>query len=74
MFLRDDTKEELPFFKVAGISLRVFFFLIRIIEVNQKIASLQRPIIVKPTAGRPDHQSLPRRGIVVSHVFKLKTF
>ncbi|XP_039197580.1 transport and Golgi organization protein 1 homolog isoform X3 [Crotalus tigris] len=34
----------------------------KIIEVNQKIASLQRPIIVKPTAGRPDHQTLPRRG------------
>ncbi|KAG8123301.1 hypothetical protein E2320_018993 [Naja naja] len=33
----------------------------KIIEVNQKIASLQRPIIVKPTAGRPDHQTLPRR-------------
>lgn len=49
----------------------MFFFLIRIIEVNQKLASLQRPIIVKPTAGRPDHQTLPRRGIVVSHVFKL---
>ncbi|XP_058021444.1 transport and Golgi organization protein 1 homolog isoform X2 [Ahaetulla prasina] len=36
----------------------------KIIEVNQKIASLQRPIIVKPTAGRPDHQTLPRRGPV----------
>ncbi|XP_070590471.1 transport and Golgi organization protein 1 homolog isoform X2 [Erythrolamprus reginae] len=34
----------------------------KIIEVNQKIGSLQRPIIVKPTAGRPDHQTLPRRG------------
>uniref|UniRef100_A0A2D4NRI4 Transport and Golgi organization protein 1 homolog n=1 Tax=Micrurus surinamensis TaxID=129470 RepID=A0A2D4NRI4_MICSU len=34
----------------------------KIIEVNQKIASLQRPIIIKPTAGRPDHQTLPRRG------------
>ncbi|XP_026551493.1 transport and Golgi organization protein 1 homolog isoform X3 [Pseudonaja textilis] len=34
----------------------------KIIEVNQKIASLQRPIIVKPTAGLPDHQTLPRRG------------
>ncbi|XP_007433774.1 transport and Golgi organization protein 1 homolog [Python bivittatus] len=32
------------------------------IEVNQKIAGLQRPVIVKPTAGRPDHQTLPRRG------------
>uniref|UniRef100_A0A6J0T0P7 Transport and Golgi organization protein 1 homolog isoform X1 n=1 Tax=Pogona vitticeps TaxID=103695 RepID=A0A6J0T0P7_9SAUR len=34
----------------------------KLIEVNQKIAALQRPIIVKPTAGRPDHQIPPRRG------------
>ncbi|XP_074078822.1 transport and Golgi organization protein 1 homolog isoform X3 [Macrotis lagotis] len=34
----------------------------KLIEVNQKIAMLQRPIIVKPTPGRPDHQIPPRRG------------
>ncbi|XP_073412878.1 transport and Golgi organization protein 1 homolog isoform X2 [Dendrobates tinctorius] len=34
----------------------------KLIEVNQKIAALQRPSIVKPTPGRPDHQPPPRRG------------
>ncbi|XP_062980169.1 transport and Golgi organization protein 1 homolog isoform X2 [Elgaria multicarinata webbii] len=34
----------------------------KLIEVNQKIDTFQRPIIVKPTAGRPDHQVPPRRG------------
>ncbi|XP_068958917.1 transport and Golgi organization protein 1 homolog [Petaurus breviceps papuanus] len=34
----------------------------KLIEVNQKIAMLQRPVIVKPTPGRPDHQIPPRRG------------
>ncbi|KAJ7341046.1 hypothetical protein JRQ81_004721 [Phrynocephalus forsythii] len=34
----------------------------KLIEVNQKIAALQRPIIVKPMAGRPEHQIPPRRG------------
>ncbi|XP_036610022.1 transport and Golgi organization protein 1 homolog isoform X5 [Trichosurus vulpecula] len=34
----------------------------KLIEVNQKIAMLQRPMIVKPTPGRPDHQIPPRRG------------
>ncbi|KAH0622680.1 hypothetical protein JD844_025187 [Phrynosoma platyrhinos] len=34
----------------------------KLIEVNQKIAALQRPVIVKPTAGWPDHQAPPRRG------------
>ncbi|XP_015280069.1 PREDICTED: melanoma inhibitory activity protein 3 isoform X1 [Gekko japonicus] len=36
----------------------------KLIEVNQKIAALQRPLIVKPTPGRPDHQVPPRRGPV----------
>ncbi|NXC12022.1 TGO1 protein, partial [Corythaeola cristata] len=34
----------------------------KLIEVNQKIVMLQRPLIVKPTPGRPDHQVPPRRG------------
>ncbi|KAM3930013.1 transport and Golgi organization protein 1 homolog isoform 2-T2 [Leptodactylus fuscus] len=34
----------------------------KLIEVNQKIVALQRPSIVKPTPGRPDHQPPPRRG------------
>ncbi|KAM4694201.1 LOW QUALITY PROTEIN: transport and Golgi organization protein 1 homolog [Discoglossus pictus] len=34
----------------------------KLIEVNQKIANLQRPSIVKPTAGRPDQQPPGRRG------------
>uniref|UniRef100_A0A8U8ALU2 Transport and Golgi organization protein 1 homolog n=1 Tax=Geospiza parvula TaxID=87175 RepID=A0A8U8ALU2_GEOPR len=34
----------------------------KLIEVNQKIIMLQRPVIVKPTPGRPDHQIPPRRG------------
>ncbi|KAM7173124.1 transport and Golgi organization protein 1 homolog isoform 2-T3 [Macrochelys suwanniensis] len=34
----------------------------KLIEVNQKIAMLQRPLIVKPTAGRPDRQVPVRRG------------
>ncbi|XP_054836026.1 transport and Golgi organization protein 1 homolog isoform X2 [Eublepharis macularius] len=34
----------------------------KLIEVNQKIANLQRPLIVKPTPGRPDPQVPPRRG------------
>ncbi|XP_069708774.1 transport and Golgi organization protein 1 homolog isoform X2 [Phaenicophaeus curvirostris] len=34
----------------------------KLIEVNQKIIMLQRPLIVKPTPGRPDHQVPPRRG------------
>ncbi|XP_053239082.1 transport and Golgi organization protein 1 homolog isoform X1 [Podarcis raffonei] len=35
---------------------------LKLIEMDQKIAALQRPLIVKPTAGRPDHQAPPRRG------------
>uniref|UniRef100_A0A8C0V4G8 Transport and Golgi organization protein 1 homolog n=1 Tax=Cyanistes caeruleus TaxID=156563 RepID=A0A8C0V4G8_CYACU len=34
----------------------------KLIEVNQKIIVLQRPVIVKPTPGRPDRQIPPRRG------------
>ncbi|KAM8809327.1 transport and Golgi organization protein 1 homolog [Eudromia elegans] len=34
----------------------------KLIEVNQKIVMLQRPLIVKPTPGRPDRQIPPRRG------------
>ncbi|XP_074920420.1 transport and Golgi organization protein 1 homolog isoform X6 [Chelonoidis abingdonii] len=34
----------------------------KLIEVNQKLAMLQRPLIVKPTAGRPDRQVPARRG------------
>ncbi|XP_061481121.1 transport and Golgi organization protein 1 homolog isoform X2 [Rhineura floridana] len=34
----------------------------KLMEMDQKIAALQRPLIVKPTAGRPDHQVPPRRG------------
>ncbi|XP_018412001.1 PREDICTED: melanoma inhibitory activity protein 3 [Nanorana parkeri] len=34
----------------------------KLIEVNQKVATLQRPAIVKPTPGRPEHQPPPRRG------------
>nr|XP_030125027.3 transport and Golgi organization protein 1 homolog isoform X1 [Taeniopygia guttata] len=34
----------------------------KLIEVNQKIIMLQRPVIVKPTPGRPDRQIPPRRG------------
>ncbi|XP_050172720.1 transport and Golgi organization protein 1 homolog isoform X3 [Myiozetetes cayanensis] len=34
----------------------------KLIEVNQKIVMLQRPVIVKPTPGRPDRQVPPRRG------------
>ncbi|KAM6279178.1 transport and Golgi organization protein 1 homolog isoform 2-T2 [Porphyrio hochstetteri] len=34
----------------------------KLIEVNQKIIMLQRPLIVKPTPGRPDRQVPPRRG------------
>uniref|UniRef100_A0A8C8SHM6 Transport and Golgi organization protein 1 homolog n=1 Tax=Pelusios castaneus TaxID=367368 RepID=A0A8C8SHM6_9SAUR len=34
----------------------------KLIEVNQKTAMLQRPLIVKPTAGRPDRQVPTRRG------------
>ncbi|KFW62097.1 Melanoma inhibitory activity protein 3, partial [Pygoscelis adeliae] len=34
----------------------------KLIEVNQKIVMLQRPLIVKPTPDRPDRQILPRRG------------
>ncbi|PKU31436.1 melanoma inhibitory activity protein 3 [Limosa lapponica baueri] len=37
----------------------------KLIEVNQKIVMLQRPLIVKPTPGRPDRQVPPRRGTVV---------
>ncbi|XP_063775110.1 transport and Golgi organization protein 1 homolog isoform X2 [Pseudophryne corroboree] len=33
----------------------------KLIEVNQRIAALQRPSIVKPTPGRPEHQPPPRR-------------
>ncbi|KAM6082326.1 transport and Golgi organization protein 1 homolog isoform 2-T2 [Chlamydotis macqueenii] len=33
----------------------------KLIEVNQKIAMLQRPLLVKPTPGRPDRQVPPRR-------------
>ncbi|OXB68310.1 hypothetical protein ASZ78_015250 [Callipepla squamata] len=34
----------------------------KLIEVNQKNIMLQRPLIVKPTPGRPDRQVPPRRG------------
>ncbi|XP_062427545.1 transport and Golgi organization protein 1 homolog isoform X2 [Rhea pennata] len=34
----------------------------KLIEVNQKIVMLQRPLLVKPTPGRPDRQVPPRRG------------
>ncbi|XP_071996183.1 transport and Golgi organization protein 1 homolog isoform X2 [Engystomops pustulosus] len=34
----------------------------KLIEVNQRIVALQRPSIVKPTPGRPEHQPPPRRG------------
>ncbi|XP_066451291.1 transport and Golgi organization protein 1 homolog isoform X2 [Eleutherodactylus coqui] len=34
----------------------------KLIEVNQRVAALQRPSIVKPTPGRPDHQPPLRRG------------
>ncbi|XP_072187027.1 transport and Golgi organization protein 1 homolog isoform X1 [Excalfactoria chinensis] len=34
----------------------------KLMEVNQKIIMLQRPLIVKPTPGRPDRQVPPRRG------------
>ncbi|KAM4678662.1 transport and Golgi organization protein 1 homolog isoform 1-T1 [Amazona ochrocephala] len=34
----------------------------KLIEVNQKIVMLQRPLIVKPTPGRPDRQVPPQRG------------
>ncbi|XP_075719478.1 transport and Golgi organization protein 1 homolog isoform X1 [Rhinoderma darwinii] len=34
----------------------------KFIEVNQRIVALQRPSIVKPTPGRPEHQPPPRRG------------
>ncbi|NWW39497.1 TGO1 protein, partial [Panurus biarmicus] len=34
----------------------------KLIEVNQKIIMLQRPVIVKPTPGRPDHQIPLRQG------------
>uniref|UniRef100_A0A8C4UW82 Transport and Golgi organization protein 1 homolog n=1 Tax=Falco tinnunculus TaxID=100819 RepID=A0A8C4UW82_FALTI len=34
----------------------------KLIEVNQKIVMLQRPLIVKPTPGRPDRPVPPRRG------------
>ncbi|NXO96748.1 TGO1 protein, partial [Certhia brachydactyla] len=34
----------------------------KLIEVNQKIIMLQRPVIVKPTPGRPDRQIPLRRG------------
>ncbi|KAF4803540.1 hypothetical protein TURU_015146 [Turdus rufiventris] len=37
----------------------------KLIEVNQKIIMLQRPVIVKPTPGRPDRQIPPRRGTMV---------
>ncbi|XP_077341928.1 transport and Golgi organization protein 1 homolog isoform X2 [Lithobates pipiens] len=33
----------------------------KLIEVNQRVAALQRPSIVKPTPGRPEHQPPPRR-------------
>ncbi|KAM5165257.1 transport and Golgi organization protein 1 homolog [Mantella aurantiaca] len=33
----------------------------KLIEVNQRVVSLQRPSIVKPTPGRPEHQAPPRR-------------
>ncbi|XP_009865601.1 PREDICTED: melanoma inhibitory activity protein 3 [Apaloderma vittatum] len=33
----------------------------KLIEVNQKIVMHQRPLIVKPTPGRPDRQVPPRR-------------
>ncbi|XP_015712667.1 transport and Golgi organization protein 1 homolog isoform X3 [Coturnix japonica] len=33
----------------------------KLMEVNQKIIMLQRPLIVKPTPGRPDRQVPPRR-------------
>ncbi|XP_053315991.1 transport and Golgi organization protein 1 homolog isoform X2 [Spea bombifrons] len=36
----------------------------KLIEVNQRVAALQRPSIVKPTPGRPDHQPPLRRGAV----------
>uniref|UniRef100_A0A8C5PG17 MIA SH3 domain ER export factor 3 n=1 Tax=Leptobrachium leishanense TaxID=445787 RepID=A0A8C5PG17_9ANUR len=38
----------------------------RLIEVNQRIAALQRPSIVKPKPGRPDHQQTGRRGGALS--------
>lgn len=34
----------------------------KLIEVNQRVTALQRPSIVKPTPGRPEHQPPPRRG------------
>ncbi|RMC12351.1 hypothetical protein DUI87_09866 [Hirundo rustica rustica] len=37
----------------------------KLIEVNQKIIMLQRPVIVKPTPGRPDRQIPPRRGTML---------
>ncbi|XP_043916114.1 transport and Golgi organization protein 1 homolog [Protopterus annectens] len=36
----------------------------KLIEVNQKIAELQRPSIIRPTPGRPDRQIGMRRGPV----------
>uniref|UniRef100_A0A8C5PEX3 Transport and Golgi organization protein 1 homolog n=1 Tax=Leptobrachium leishanense TaxID=445787 RepID=A0A8C5PEX3_9ANUR len=38
----------------------------KLIEVNQRIAALQRPSIVKPKPGRPDHQQTGRRGGALS--------
>ncbi|KAM8945410.1 transport and Golgi organization protein 1 homolog [Pelodytes ibericus] len=38
----------------------------KLIEVNQKITALQRPSIVKPKPGRPDHQPPGRRGGALS--------
>ncbi|XP_031758099.1 transport and Golgi organization protein 1 homolog isoform X11 [Xenopus tropicalis] len=34
----------------------------KLIEVNQRVAELQRPAIVKPTPGRPEHQQSLKRG------------
>ncbi|XP_066474813.1 transport and Golgi organization protein 1 homolog isoform X2 [Tiliqua scincoides] len=34
----------------------------KLLEVNKKIVTLQSPLIMKPIAGRPDHQVLPPRG------------
>ncbi|KAJ7426970.1 MIA family member 3, ER export factor [Willisornis vidua] len=39
----------------------------KLIEVNQKIVMLQRPVIVKPTPGRPDRQVPPRRVVDGPH-------
>uniref|UniRef100_A0A8C5MWT4 MIA SH3 domain ER export factor 3 n=1 Tax=Leptobrachium leishanense TaxID=445787 RepID=A0A8C5MWT4_9ANUR len=54
--------EEVKIYKyVTGL-----FPFFRLIEVNQRIAALQRPSIVKPKPGRPDHQQTGRRGGALS--------